>query len=268
MRVYISIDMEGIAGVTTADQAYRGGHNYPRAQQLITAEANSAIAGAFDGGATEVLINDAHGTMDNLLPDELDERATLLLGRPKPQCMMQGLESGHDVAMLLGYHPAANEPGIFSHTLSECFARYLINGETASEADVAILQAAALGVPVGLVTGDDQICQWVEKRYPGIATASVKQSVGQLSAVNLHPRRACELIRTTAGDTVRRLGTFQVPPVPEQLHLQVTLQQPAHTEIVAMIPGVRRLDRLTVEADLATPDDLVALTTVMWELTP
>jgi D-amino peptidase len=268
MRVYISIDMEGIAGVTTADQAYRGGHNYPRAQQLITGEANAAIAGAFDGGATEVLINDSHGTMDNLLPDELDERAKLLLGRPKRQCMMQGIEPGYDVAMLVGYHPAANEPGIFSHTLSECFSRYLINGETASEADIAILQAAAQGVPVGLVTGDDEICRWVEKRHPAIATACVKWSVGQLSAANLHPRQACELIRARAGDTVRGAASLPVPPVPEQLHLEVQLQKPQHTEVVAMIPGVRRLDRLTVEADLATPDDLVALTTVMWEVTP
>lgn len=114
MRVFVSVDMEGVAGVATLDQIVRGGHGYPRAQQLMTAEANAAIRGALAAGADEVLVNDSHGTMDNLFADLLDRRARLLTGAPKPSCMMQGLDSGYDVALFVGYHAAAGEAGVLA----------------------------------------------------------------------------------------------------------------------------------------------------------
>src|SRR3954471_4436480 len=107
MRVFVSVDMEGVAGVATLDQILRGGAGYPRAQELMTAEANAAIRGAFDGGATEVLVNDSHGTMDNLLHDRLDPRARVLFGAPRASCMVQGISAADNLAVFVGYHAGA-----------------------------------------------------------------------------------------------------------------------------------------------------------------
>ncbi|UVJ37763.1 M55 family metallopeptidase [Arthrobacter sp. CJ23] len=104
VKTFISIDMEGVAGVATFDQVVRGGYGYPRAQELMTLEANAAIAGAFDAGAEEVVINDSHGTMDNLIHELLDPRAIVVFGSPKAQCMAEGLTADCDVALFIGYH--------------------------------------------------------------------------------------------------------------------------------------------------------------------
>jgi D-amino peptidase len=93
VQVYISVDMEGVTGIATADQVVRGGHAYPLAQRLMTAEANAAIEGAFAGGAERVVVNDSHGSMDNLLHEELDPRARLIFGTPKLDCMAEGLSA-------------------------------------------------------------------------------------------------------------------------------------------------------------------------------
>ncbi|GAB3921456.1 M55 family metallopeptidase [Kribbella albertanoniae] len=269
MRVFISVDMEGIAGIATPDQAYRGGHNYPMAQRLITAETNAAIAGAFDAGATEVLVNDAHGTMDNLLPDLLDERAEVLQGWPKAQCMIQGLTSEHDIALFVGYHAPAGSPGVFSHTLSSlAFTRFLVNGEIASETDLGVLQAAALGVPVGLVTGDDEICRLTREKHRGVEAVQVKRAVGQFAAASVHPTKAQALVRAGAAAAVRRADQLPVPQLPEALTLTVDLKMPAHAEIGALIPGMRQIDRLRLEFDAASPDQLLGVCALLWETAP
>src|SRR3954447_17587878 len=118
MRVFVSVDMEGVAGVATLDQIIRGGSGYARAQELMTAEANAAIRGAFAGGATEVLVNDSHGTMDNLIHDRLDPRTRVVFGAPRASCMVQGVTRDDDVAVFVGYHAAAGAEGVLSHTFS------------------------------------------------------------------------------------------------------------------------------------------------------
>src|SRR4051812_35007608 len=118
MRVFISVDMEGVAGIATFDQIIRGGTGYPRAQELMTAEADAAIRGAFAAGATEVLVNDSHGTMDNLMLDRLDPRARIVFGAPRPSCMVQGVTSDDGLAIFVGYHAAAGSEGVLAHTFS------------------------------------------------------------------------------------------------------------------------------------------------------
>src|SRR3954469_7340386 len=151
MRVFISVDMEGVAGVATFDQVIRGGSGYARAQELMTEEANAAIRGAFAGGATEVLVNDSHGTMDNLLHDQLDPRARLVFGAPRPSCMVQGISRDDDVAVFVGYHAGAGAEGVLAHTFSSNFTELRVNGEAMSEAEDNGLYAASLGGPVGVV---------------------------------------------------------------------------------------------------------------------
>src|SRR5436190_1923129 len=194
MRVFVSVDMEGVAGVATFDQIIRGGTGYPRAQELMTAEAAAAIRGAFTGGATEVVVNDSHGTMDNLLLDRLDPRARVVFGAPRPSCMVQGITAGDAVAVFVGYHAAAGAEGVLAHTFSSNFTELRVNGQPMTEAEVNGLYAASLGVPVGVVTGDDQICGVARKAFPGVTTVEVKQAHGFSATDTLQPTVACERI--------------------------------------------------------------------------
>lgn len=268
MRAYISIDMEGVAGVATLDQAYRGGSGYPAAQRFMTGEANAAIAGAFDGGAEEVLINDSHGTMDNLLLDQLDERATVLFGRPKAQCMMHGLTAEYDVALFVGYHAPAASPGVLAHSFAFCFERFLLNGQVASEAEVNALQAAALGVPIGLVTGDDVIGAIAEQQFKGVETVAVKKAEGYTATASKHPARAQAEIRAAAARAVAKAHSLAPVTLPDTLTLRTELQHLDHAELAVLVPGARMVDALTVEIDVADPDQLLAVIALWYELTP
>src|SRR3954451_16965333 len=190
MRVFISVDMEGVAGVATFDQIIRGGRGYPRAQELMTEEANAAIRGAFAGGATEGLSNDSHGTMKHLLHKRVDARARLVFGAPRPSCMVQGIRSDDAVAVFVGYHAAAGAEGVLAHTFSSNFTEVRINGQPVTEAEVNGLYASSLGVPIGVLTGDDEICDVARKVFPGVAAVEVKKATAYSATDSLSPAAA------------------------------------------------------------------------------
>lgn len=265
MRVYISIDMEGVAGVATFDQVVRGGHGYPRAQELMTAEANAAIAGAFDGGAEAVTINDSHGTMDNLIHAELDPRARVVFGSPKLDCMAEGIDESFDVALFVGYHAAAGSPGVLAHTFSSAFTEVRVNVVAVSEADVNALQAAAVGVPVGLVTGDDMICRDAGVKLTGIETVQVKLAKGHYAADSLAPGLARDLIREASARTVQRAGSFRIPEVAAVIEVEVDQPNVHAAEMASMIPGAERIGSRTVRMTTATPRDAVGFVMVCYQ---
>lgn len=265
-KVYMSVDMEGIAGIATFDQVVRGGHGYPRSQELMTLETNAAIAGAFDGGATEVVVNDSHGTMDNLLHELLDPRARLVFGSPKLQCMAEGLTADCDVALFVGYHAPAGGPGVLAHTFSSHFTGVRINGVPVSEAEVNALYAASLGVPVGLVTGDDVICALAAERIPGVTVAEVKVAHGFAAANTLAPSVARDLVREAAERAVRGYASLPRPQLPSELVLEVDLPLTIAAEMARGIPGVERVGDRTVRRTLSTTDEVIGIITVYYQL--
>src|SRR3954469_5335860 len=217
MRVFISVDMEGVAGVATFDQIIRGGSGYPRAQELMTEEANAAIRGAFTGGATEVLVNDSPGTMDNLFPEPLAPRARLVFGAPRPSCMVQGITSDDAVAVFVGYHAAAGAEGVLAHTVSANSPEVRVNGQPVTEAEVNGRYASSLGVPVGVLTGDDQICGVASKAFPGVTTVEVKQAHGFSATDTLSPGAARERIEDGVRTAVASSGELRAQPLPDRL---------------------------------------------------
>jgi D-amino peptidase len=259
MRVFISVDMEGVAGVATYDQVIRGGSGYPRAQELMTQEANAAIRGAFAGGATDVVVNDSHGTMDNLLHDRIDPRARLVFGAPRGSCMVQGITRDDALAVFVGYHAAANAHGVLAHTFSSNFSELRVNGSPMSEAEVNGLYAGSLGVPVGVLTGDDQICQLAEKAFPGIRTVSVKTAEGVAATDTLHPSVACERIETAVAEAVAAGGVAPLT-VPDALSLEIDFNTPLAADFAACVPGTRRLGARTLQRDVDSAEDLLLLT--------
>ncbi len=202
MKIFISVDIEGVAGVVALQEGQPGNAEYERARRLMTAEANAAIAGAFDGGATEVVVNDSHGPMVNLLPEELDARAELIRGNIKPFGMFAGVDASFAGAMCVGYHAAAGDRGVLAHTTAGVFTAVRLNGSESSEASIYGAHAGSMGVPVILVSGDDVIVDACRDLFAGAQLVQVKTALSQRAARSVAPSVACERIRRAAAEAV------------------------------------------------------------------
>jgi len=247
MKIYISADIEGVAGVVNPQQVSMGNGEYERARRLMTLEVNAAIEGAFAGGATDVLVNDSHGDMRNLLPDEIDPRAELILGKPKPLNMFEGLSSEHAGIFCLGYHAKARSEGVLAHTTNGfAFGRIRLNGHEVGEAGLYGAYAGSLGVPVILLTGDDQLQAETQHLFPEAHHVVVKYALGQRVARSLAPERARALIRARAEVAVRCAPS--IPPfiLESPYGLEIELNTPALCDLAAVIPAATRLDAVTV----------------------
>lgn len=187
LKVYISVDMEGISGVNGDDQTSAAGAEYGRARKLMVEDANAAIRGAFDGGATEVLVNDSHGSQRNLLPEDLDQRARLISHSFKRYGMMEGLDETFDAVIFVGYHAKAESPrGLFAHTGSGVLRDLQVNGKSVGEGGMNAILAAWYGVPVVMVTGDDVAVEQQKETAPGVRGVVVKRAINS-RAVELRP---------------------------------------------------------------------------------
>ncbi|CAN5604077.1 M55 family metallopeptidase [soil metagenome] len=246
MRVYLSVDMEGLAGVSHAKPAQRGDDGYDRAVELMTGEANAAIEGAFDGGADYVTVNDSHGQMFNLPPEKLDPRARLVQGT-KPLSMVEAAHDGaFDLALFVGYHARAGHPrGTLAHTYTGRITLVLVNGRPSTEAAINALYLGALGVPVAMVSGDDALSDELADWLPWAETVVVKRGISQQAADSIHPERARELIRAAARRAVERM-TDPAADRPQPLHidppldLRIDFALPGQAAMTAVIPGFER----------------------------
>ena len=218
-KVYISVDLEGISGVNGDDQTGPGGAEYGRARKLMAEDANAAIRGAFEGGATDVLVNDSHGGQRNLLPEDLDPRARLISHSFKRYGMMEGLDDSFDAIVFVGYHAKADAPrGLFAHTGSGVVRDLQVNGRSVGEGGMNAALAAWYGVPVVAITGDDAAVEEVKGVVPGIRGVAVKRAIN-IRAVELRPlAEARRDIQAGVRDGVQsakkpareRLNTYQV----------------------------------------------------------
>lgn len=247
MKIFISSDMEGTAGVVDWDQCRAGGSQYPYYTGLLTGEINAAIEGATQAGATEFLVNDAHSTMANLKPDALAGRASYLSGRYKPMYMMQGLDASFDAIFLVSYHGSMGSNGsVLSHTyFPTAFAEVRINGIVAGEAGINSLVASAYGVPIVLVTGDATTAEETERFCPGIKTAVVKKSITRFSAEALHPSAAKDLIREQAQLAVDELPTAGQAAIDLPATLEISFRSSDYCELASRIAGVKRTGDLS-----------------------
>jgi D-amino peptidase len=247
MKIYISADIEGVAGVVSPQQGTMGNGEYERARRLMTQEVSAAIDGAFAGGATEVLVNDSHGDMRNLLPDELDPRAELISGKPKPLNMFEGLTREHAGVICLGYHARARAAGVLAHTTNGfAFGRIRLNGAELGEAGLYGAYAGSLGVPVVMLSGDDCLKSETRSLFPDARYAVVKHAIGQRAARSVSPERSRDLIRSEAEAAVRHAYATRPLTIPGPYRLEVELNTPALCDLASVIPAATRLDPVTV----------------------
>src|SRR4051812_35504832 len=252
VRAYISVDMEGVAGISHANPTRRGDYGYAQAVELMVGEANAAIDGAFEGGATDVTVNDSHGGMYNLTPEALDRRARLVEGK-KPLSMVEAAaDANFDVALFVGYHARAGHPtGVISHTYNPRAVLVEIGGRPASEAAVNALYLGSFGVPVAMVTGDDALAAELDDWLPWAETVVVKHAISYQAADSVHPSLARDLIRDAARRSVERArgeGTDLQPLTMEPpIDLRMEFTTPAQADFVAVMPGFDRVaDRSVV----------------------
>jgi len=190
--------MEGIAGIVHGDHTSSSGKDYGIARRWMTEEVNAAIRGALEAGATEIVVNDSHGSMRNVIASELNPAAFLITGSPKLLSMMQGLDQSYDAVIFIGYHArAGTKDGVLDHTISGgTIYSIKVNGSEMSEAELNALIAGWHDVPVVLIAGDAAICEQTKKSLGGeLEVAIVKRAVGRYAAKTLTPQNAQELIQ-------------------------------------------------------------------------
>jgi D-amino peptidase len=206
VKVFISFDMEGVAGIVDWSQCRAPGQPYEEGRRLLLAEVNAAIDGAMAGGATEIVCNDSHGTMNNLDPAALHGSATYVSGRHKPLYMMQGLDATADVVFMVGYHGSiSGESSVLSHTYNPSVISHVeLNGARVGESGINALVALACLAPVGLITGDQQTIAEADPFLPDAERVVVKESFTRFGASSLHPEVARDLIADGARRAVER----------------------------------------------------------------
>ncbi len=241
LKVFISVDMEGVTGVVNWEEVSRDGKDYDYFRRIMTLETNAAIEGAAAAGATEILVRDSHGSARNILPELLDRRARLLRGWSGGyMSMMEGIDASFDAVVFIGYHARAGTPdALLEHTSSGNVTSIAINGVELPEAGYNALIAGHFGVPVAFTAGDRAICDQVAELFGDVETVAVKEGIGA-AALNLHPEVARERIREGVERALRDLDRFRPYRMTTPYTLVVRLKDEELVHRGSHWPGVER----------------------------
>ena len=248
MKLFISCDMEGISGVTGPDDVDPSKDAYQRFRKIMTGDVNAAIEGALLGGADEILVNDSHNGMRNILIEELNPKAQLISGFTKPLCMMEGIDDSFDLAMYVGYHAmAGTAAAVMNHTF---YGRMVddvwVNGKLVGETAVNAGIAGYFGVPVGAVTGDDKLAREARDLLGNIETGVVKQAIDRYAARCLPLIESRELIKNTAKKAVERRKEFKPLKYPSPVTFKVRFASTTEAATASLLPMLKMDDPRTV----------------------
>ncbi len=263
MKVYLSFDFEGVAGIVDWSQCRAGEAGYETGCRLVLGEVNAAIDGAMAGGAGEIVVNDAHATMHNLDPEALAHSATYVSGRHKQLYMMQGLDDSFDVIFFVGYHGSISGPAsTLSHTYNPgVFAAARVNDVEVGESGINALVADHFGVPIGLVSGDEVTQTQTAPFAPDAAGVITKRSDSRFSATNVHPAVSRQLIRDGAERAVQRAaaGDLNTPALARPVQLDLDTHTGDMAEVGSWVKGAERLETRTIR--VSSSDALAAFRT-------
>jgi D-amino peptidase len=266
LKVYISVDMEGIGGVVTDHQLGPEGFEYQRFREFMTAEAMAAITAAKEAGATEILVSDSHGNMENLLIEKFPADVQMIRGRPRQLSMMAGIDSTFDAVLFIGYHASTNNPqGVRAHTFSSAtLTRVAINEKEMTEGSWNAAIAGHFGVPVVMISGDDAAVAEVRAFIGQIEGAVVKNNLGFHAAKTLTPQASQQLIADKVKVALGRLQEFKPFTIASPLTLDITFKHYRPAEVLAYLPGVERLDAHSIRY---RPKDMIEASDFMLVVT-
>lgn len=249
LKIFISVDMEGISNIVHGDQTTPGTAEYADGRRWMAQDVNAAVEAALAAGATEVVVNDSHGSMRNIDPDDLHPQAVLISGSPKPLSMMQGVDASFAACFLIGYHAkAGTADAILDHTISGSVVRHVkLNGVEMPELGLNAAIAGYYGVPVALVTGDTAVCrQTAEILGPGVATVAVKEAFGRLAAKLVPMAEARRMIADGVRTALGRLPGLKPFKPASPYRFELGYHVSAQADMGAMIPGTKRIDARTL----------------------
>ena len=255
MRALISADMEGATGVTCPDDCLPGTPQWDRFRRFFTGDVNAVASGFFDAGVDQVVVNEAHNAMRNLLIEELDPRIQLLTGNHKPLSMMEGIASRPELVAFVGYHAGPGVAAVLSHTYVG-FEIYSVtlNGEPMSEGYLNAALAAEYGSKIALVSGDDATCADAKRYAPAAELVAVKESVDRYTALCLSPARTSELLREAA---TRSVSTAALPPLPPSPYrCEVEFVGTSSAAMASLVPTVERTGPRSVAFEASRVKDL------------
>ena len=259
MKIFISADIEGIGGVASWEQARTKGADYERARRWMTDEVNTAIEGAIEGGATEIVVRDAHGSARNILWEALHPKAHLISGWGPSSDMLQGIDDSFGLAMLIGYHPGPATPGgVLAHSFTKRILDLRLNGMPCNETVIAALQTGAVGVPIGLVTGQLELAEEIRPTLPECALVATKRGMYHQSALLDPLPTVRSRIREGAREAVSRRmagaepGPFQ-PEIPIRFELELST-----VEAAAALEEVEGVERVSAGRCVISAEDAVA----------
>ncbi len=269
MKIFISADMEGVSGVSSTDEMSPSGREYERARRLLTGDVNAAIQGAFEGGATGVVVNESHSLMRNLITEEVDPRAELIRGVVKRGCMMEGLDESFDAAFFIGYHSRQGTPyGVMNHTmLSREVHNLYLNGAEVGEMTINAAYAGQMGVPVALLTGDQTAVEEAHAAFgeDNLETVVVKEGRGRFTAKLLSPQVAQGRIREAAQSALSKASQVKPFVVPSPISMAIEFTSTAMAEVCSWIPTVKRSGPRKIEFEFADwRDGMGLLFALLW----
>ena len=243
LKVYISVDMEGIAGVVTGDQLGPSGFEYGRAREFMTGEALAAIAAAREAGATEIVVSDSHGNGESLLIDQFPDDVRIVRSWPRPLMMMEGIDSTFAAAIFIGYHASTTSPaGVRAHTISSAnYASVSLNGVAMPEAGINAAIAGRFGVPVVFISGDDIAVEETRRLLGDVEGAVVKRAISFHSAATMTPKASQALIRDKVKAALARRSAFKPYVVRPPITLDLVFKSYRPAEILAYLPIVQRM---------------------------
>ncbi|MCM2254230.1 MAG: M55 family metallopeptidase [Vicinamibacteria bacterium] len=248
LKVFISVDMEGVAGTVTGDQLGPSGFEYARFREFMTKEALAAVQAAKDSGATEIVVADAHGNGENLLIEQFPDDVRIVRSWPRPLGMMGGLDQTFDAAILVGYHASTDNPrGVRAHTFSSARLHSVqLNGQVASEGAFNAAIAGHFGVPVIFVSGDDAAVAEVRQQVGAVETVETKRHLGFHAAETLTPAAAAQRIGAGVRKALARRGDFKPYRLTAPITLDITFKNYRPAEVAAYLKGIERMDSHTI----------------------
>ena len=266
VRIFISVDMEGIGGIGTSAMVNTGSKDYETGRKLMTAEVNAVVAAIFEAGPAEIVVNDSHGDMQNLLHTELDSRVEYIQSNIKPLGMVQGLDASFNGVIFIGYHAmAGTENGFLAHTGSGNVKGLWLNGVEVGEGGLNTYFAGSVGVPVLLASGDKTFSEEIKKLIP-TRTVVTKEAIGAAAAKLLHPDVVKKTLQSETKSALKDIGKakpFAVQQGP--VEFKVKVDNPVRADIAMGIPGMKRVDGYTVSYQARNMEEAYKLIRVIYK---
>ncbi|WP_416866904.1 MAG: M55 family metallopeptidase [Imperialibacter sp.] len=265
VKLFISVDMEGIGGIGTAKMT-SGGKDYDTGRKLMTDEVNAVVAAIFEAGPATIVVNDSHGDMQNLLHTQLDPRVEYIQSNIKPLGMVQGLDATFNGVIYIGYHAmAGTENGFLAHTGSGSVKGLWINGTEVGEGGLNTFFAGAVGVPVILASGDKTFTEEIKKLIPAVRTVTTKEAIGSSAAKLLHPDVVKKELQAQTKAALKDIKNAKPLPVQNPIEFVLKVDAPTRADVAMGIPGMKRVDGYTVSYQAKDMEEAYKLIRIVYK---